>query len=269
MIPAAKNPYVQAWFTRYTRGYLRRSFHRVLLSGEPPVRPEGPVVVCLSHSSWWDMLLAFWLSEDVLGWDGYGPMDERQLRRYPILRRVGVFGVDRESLAGGREFLAYSRTLLSEGRRTLWITAQGAMVSSQARPVRFYSGVAHLVQALGDCHVVPAALDYEFWDEKRPEALVRFGAPRRLRAGEGPHRRVLLQELERDLEAEMDHLAAEMQTRDVSRFRVLLGSDGGISPVYDTLRRLSAGLRRERVEAEHGAVATPPRWGPAARREQP
>lgn len=265
MIPAQKNPYIERWFTGYTRKYLQRSFHRVLLSGELPDRGEGPVVVCMNHSSWWDMLLAFWLSRDVLGWDGYGPMDERQLRRYRILSRIGVFGVDRESLAGGRDFLAYARELLDGTDRALWITAQGELTSNDLRPVRFYSGIAHVVQAVGRCRVVPAALDYEFWDEKRPEVFVRFGPARQVEAGESFQRRALLRDLERSLEAEMDTLAGLRRTRDASNFRMLLGSSAGISPVYDGIRRLGARLRGGEYQAEHGAVTTPPRWGPAAR----
>ena len=50
-------------------------------------------------------------------------MDQRQLCRYPVLTRLGVFGVDRESLHGGREFLDYARGLLEGRQRALWITA--------------------------------------------------------------------------------------------------------------------------------------------------
>jgi 1-acyl-sn-glycerol-3-phosphate acyltransferase len=266
MIPECKQPLVERWFAGYTRRYLRRSFQRVLLLGELPETPPGPVVVCMSHSSWWDMLLAFWLSAERLGWDGYGPMDERQLRRYPILRRIGVFGVDRESLAGGREFLAYGRDLLAGRPRALWITGQGAMVAPDARPVRLYSGVAHLAHALGECHVVTAALDYAFWDEKLPEALVTFGPLRRY-GGDGP--RALLRRLEEDLEGGLDALGELRRARDPARCRVLLGGAGGISPTYDALRGLGARLRGERAPAAHGAVVTPPRWGPAAPPKEP
>lgn len=268
MIPAAKNRLVNAWFRRYVRRYLRRSFHQVLVAGELPSKPEGPVLVCLSHSSWWDMLIAYWASEELLGWDGYGPMDERQLRRYGILRRIGVFGVDRESLAGGREFLEYARDLAQEKQRALWITAQGAMISSETRPIRLYSGIAHLARALGQCSVITAALQYEFWDEKRPEIFLSFGSTRFVDGtAPGFSSKALLRALEADLTAQMDALAALRQQRDPSLFQVALASQGSISPTYDQLRRLAASVRGERMESEHGALATPPRWGPAGRKE--
>ena len=266
MIPARKNPYVDRWFRGYSRRYLQQSFHRILLAGDLPQAPDGPLIVCLNHSSWWDLLVAFWLCRDLLDWDGYGPMDERQLRRYGILTRIGVFGVERESLHGGREFLGYATSILAGRRRVLWITAQGAMLSNDVRPVRFYSGVAHLAQALGPCHVTTLALDYEFWDEKRPEVFLQFGPMRRVEAGEPVARRELLRGLEGELERQMDELAALRRQRDPSLFRVVLESGGGVSPVYDAWRRLNAWRHGEEYSREHGAVATPPRWGPAGRR---
>jgi 1-acyl-sn-glycerol-3-phosphate acyltransferase len=269
MIPAAKNRYVTAWFRGYVRRYLRQSFHRVLVAGELPATPEVPVLVCLSHSSWWDMLIAFWASHDLLGWDGFGPMDERQLRRYGILRRIGVFGVDRESLSGGREFLAYTRELAAGRQRAIWITSQGAMVSSEERPIRLYSGIAHLARAVGRCNIVTAAIQYEFWEEKRPEVFLSLSHPRLVDAtlpGFSP--KALLRELEGELEARMDVLAELRRQRDVSQFRVALSGQGGISPTYDWLRQMACRVRGERMAAEHGALATPPRWGPAGRRER-
>ncbi|MGV3720007.1 MAG: lysophospholipid acyltransferase family protein, partial [Actinomycetota bacterium] len=237
MIPASKNALLRTWFRGYVRRYLRRSFHRVLLLGDPPETPEGPLLVCLNHSSWWDLLICHWLSEELLGWDSYGPMDERQLRRYPVLRRLGAFGVDRESLEGARAFLRYSRALLAGRRRALWITAQGAMLSTSVRPIRLYSGMVRLARDLEQCSVTTLALDYEFWDDRLPEAFVSFSPVRRLTAVELRDPRRLQAELARRLETQMDELAAVRTRRDPSLFRVGLSSAQGISPAYDLIRR--------------------------------
>lgn len=266
MIPAAKNRWVDDWFQGYTRRYLRRSFHRILLMGELPEKPEGPVLICSNHSSWWDLLAAYWLSRDVLGWSGYAPMDERQLRRYSILRRIGIYGVDRERLSGGREFLDYSLSLLRGEDCALWLTAQGAMISNDVRPVRLYSGIAHLVKALGVCHVLTVAIDYEFWDEKRPELLIALGPLVSLSAGEDFSTRGFLHCMEERLEQLMDELDHARRQRDERLFQVALSSSSGISPVYDLGRRLGAAARGELPDNRHGAVASPPRYGPAHRR---
>ena len=266
MIPAQKHAYVERWFQDYAERYLRRSFHRVLLLGDLPERPPGPVLVCLNHSSWWDMLVSFWLSRAVLGWDCYGPMDRRQLARYPVLSRIGVFGVDRQSLQGGREFLEYAGILLAGQQRALWVTSQGAMVSNDRRPVRLYSGIARLACALPEAHVTTAVLDYEFWEDRLPEAFVRFGPVRREEPGTDAT--ALLDKLAATLEQEMDRLDAARRQRDPSLFRELLGGESSLSPVYDLFRRLKAGLRGRPFHPAHGAVKSAPLWGPAAEREK-
>ncbi|MCC2667895.1 MAG: 1-acyl-sn-glycerol-3-phosphate acyltransferase [Armatimonadetes bacterium] len=265
MIPAAKHPWVERWFRGYVRRYLRASFHRVLLVGEIPERPPGPLLVCMSHSSWWDVLLAFWLSREVLPVDSYGPMDQRQVERYRILTRIGVFGVDRETLDGGRDFVCYAQELLEGKDRALWITAQGAMVSPDLRPVRLYSGIGQVARQLDSCHVCTVALDYVFWDEKRPEVLVHFGEPFPVTGGRGMAVRPLLRDLEQRLETSLDLLAAVRTSRDPSRCQVLLHGRSGISPVYDSIRHSIARLRGQPLEASHGARLTPPRWGPSSR----
>lgn len=264
MLPARKNRLVQWWFRGYVRNYLRRSFHRVFLHGELPVTPPGPLLVCMNHSSWWDMLMAFWLSSELLGWDAYGPMDERQLRRYQILRSIGVFGVDRESLGGAREFLNYSKDLLAGNRRAIWITAQGAMVSHEVRPVRLYSGISRLAQAVENCWVTTLALQYEFWDEKRPEVFVSFAPVRSVAIHNARQGRTLLNELSAQLERQLDELSSLRQLRDPACFRVGLTAPSGISPVYDALRSIGTRVRGQQWEAEHSAIQTPPLWGPAA-----
>jgi 1-acyl-sn-glycerol-3-phosphate acyltransferase len=265
VIEARKNRWVDGWFRSYARRYLRRAFHRVLIAGEPPRLVDGPLLVCVNHSSWWDLLLGFWLSSQVLGWDSYAPMDQRQLERYPVLRRLGVFGIDRESLRGGREFLQYARRLMQGAPRALWITAQGAMASNDVRPLRLYSGIARLAESLPGCRVATVVLDYEFWDERLPEAFVSFGrvlsvGPR----GAG----ALLRELEETMEREMDGLDAVRRRRDSSLFREVLRGAGGISPAYDALRRLRAWSDGKAFEPAHGVLETPPRYGPARRPPQ-
>ena len=265
MIPAQKNRFVETWFQGYVHRYLRRSFHRMLISGDAPEIPDGPLIVCMSHSSWWDPLLAFWLSRELLGWDGYGVMEERQLRRYPLFTRIGAFGVERESLRGGREFLQYANGLLRGRRRALWLTVQGAMVSNAVRPLRFYSGVASLVQGLGTVHLTTVVLDYEFWNEKRPEAFVSFAPVLAVTAGPAFSRKAFLRDLEGRMEQQMEALADRQRQRDPSLFRIALAGGEGISPTYDALCRAGAWLRGTRYLGEHAAVATPPRWGPGRR----
>lgn len=269
MIPAKKSALIERWFFSYARRYVRRSFHAIHLLGEPPrfaaETPALPWLVCLNHSSWWDVLLGFCIGKELFGGDHYGVMDERQLRRYAFFARLGAIGVDRTSLTGAKEFLRYCETLFRGQPRALWITPQGEFASNYARPVRFQSGIGYLAERLGEFHLTTLAFHYEFWEERLPEAFVSFSPLTRVRVGADFDRKAFVQAQERLMESQLDALLACVQARDASIFRPYLRGSTGISPTYDLMRRLTARLKGERFTAEHGAIVTP-QWKEASRK---
>ena len=263
LIPASKSPMLERWFLRYTRGYLQRGLQAVHLFGEAPRFDDDgqtPLVVCMNHSSWWDVLTGFYVEHELFGWEAYTVMDARQLERYRFFRRLGVIGVDRSSIAGAKEFLRYAESLLKGRRRALWITPQGEWVSNHRRPIRFQSGLGHLASQLGSFHLARVTFHYEFWNDRLPEAFVFASAVEKIRVGSGGvDRRSFLREQEQALESQLDSLLSHVEARDSSVFRPMLRGKGGISPTYDTIRAASAKLKRESFAADHGQVITP-RW---------
>src|SRR5690348_11841343 len=83
------------WFAWYTRFYFRRHLHalRVLRGSQPQNLQGWPVIVCLNHPSWWDPLVAMTLARATFAGRGhYAPMDAAALEKYPIFKRIGMFG---------------------------------------------------------------------------------------------------------------------------------------------------------------------------------
>lgn len=270
MIPARKSLWVQRAFRAYNRRFLRRSFHRVLLDGDlTALQGDGktPLLLCLNHSSWWDLLLGILLDELLPEWDSYAPMDEGQLRRYPFFSRLGVIGVDRASLRGAREFVDYCRNLLCNQPRALWVTPQGEFTSNSVRPIRFQPGIGYVARTLGTFYISTVVFDYEFWSEKRPEAFISIRPSERIVVGPGFDRRAFVRTMERKMEGHLDALAALREHRDAQRFTTLLANNGLISPCYDAVRALSARLRGEPFARSHGEVVTP-RWRSLKHRER-
>ena len=99
--------------------------------------------------------------------------------------------------------------------------------------------------------VLPLAVEYPFWDESAPEALVRFGEPMILGnsvTAEIPEVQALLQAR---LSQAMDDLAEAAMSRDASRFEILLDGSAGVGGVYDGWRRLKAWRRGEKFDPAH------------------
>lgn len=259
MIPARRSEAVMRFFDLYVRRYLGRRFDGVRLWGPADVPTGMPLLCVMSHASWWDVLIGYYLARRVIRRESYAPMDEPQLRRYRILTRLGVYSVDRGSAAGLRAFLRYTAALLT-GERAVWITPQGEIVSNWKRPVRFQAGVGHLVRAAGQIAVIPVAVHYEFLEEARPEIFVRFGAVRRFPCGWDTPAEIT-QGLERDLEASLDRVLSDVTERTLDGYAVVLEGATSTSLVYDAVRSLRAWATGRPDPARHGDVVSDPRKG--------
>lgn len=187
MIPARKSGWFERLFAIYNRNLIARRFEGLRVAGLEYLRgrEQGtPLVLYANHSSWWDGLVAFQVGR-ACGLEQYAMMEERQLREYPFHRRLGAFGVVRESAREAVRSIEYAGGLLKETSRTLWIFPQGETLPNDARPLELYTGAARIVERVGVADTAPVAIRYEFLEDYRPEALVRVGAPGRVRVEAG------------------------------------------------------------------------------------
>ena len=247
---ATRAPLLLAAFRWYLHLLFWRRFSAVRLSrGGIPDRHAGrPLVIFTNHPSWWDPALFMLISPKLFpNRVGFGPMDAMQLQRYGLFKKFGVFGVE-NGPRGGAQFLHAARRGLSDPRAVLWITAEGAFRDARLRPVTLRPGLAHLARHVPDAVFLPMALDYVFWNESRPEALLRFGPPVQFAES-----RVAMahETLEAALTSAMDGLADESATRDAAHFLTLLNGTAGTSFLYDSWRRMKAWTRGQSFSARH------------------
>lgn len=251
-------------FARYARGYLGKSFHsiRMLRSGPAPVVGEAPLVVYCNHPAWWDPLVGLHLA--MTCWPErthYAPIDSEQLERYGFFSKLGFFGVERGTRAGARRFLETAAAILGAPGSALWITPQGRFGDPRERPPRLEPGIGHLARR-GDGLFVPLALEYPFWEEKLPEALVAFGEPIdavELSGWRGGDATAALAER---LGETQDRLAAAAVARDPAAFSVLLAGRSGMGGVYERFKRLVSRLGGKRFRRAHGSAEEADRGEP-------
>lgn len=186
MLPARRNPIVQAWFDGWCRRALRRHFYRLHLYPETPdawkpaaFDPAVPRLYVANHSSFWDgIVLNYVLRRFRRAQPLYCMIDAVQVRKHPFFRRIGGFSVDRANPRDARRTIDYAASLLRDESAAVVIFPQGRNEPNDVRPLRFESGVARLIEAVPHARVVPVALRYEFWLEQRAEAMLAFGAER-------------------------------------------------------------------------------------------
>ena len=268
------SPFLRWGFRRYLlggfpfrRGFLAKHFHAVRLLEPVPPPPVGKRVFFLNHPGWWDPLAAAALADRLApGRVPFAPIDAAALANYPIVGKLGLFGVERDSPAGARAFLHAAKAVLADPAADLWLTPQGRFVPPDERPIRFAPGLGHLLSRDPELTAVPVAVRYEFWAERLPELLLAVGEPvtradvledavRRGAAGgdrpgsAGDCSRYLAGRLG----ATLDELTAAAAARDPGRFRWLHGGSAGVSAGYDAVRRLAAALAGRPYAAEHGS----------------
>jgi 1-acyl-sn-glycerol-3-phosphate acyltransferase len=246
------SPRLCRWFAWYVSGYLRRHFNAVrLLKGAlPPEETGAPSVFYLNHPGWWDPLVSLHLARTFFPRQhSFGPMDAGALQKYGILKRLGFFPLERGSPGGARRFLRTAGAILSRQDHALWLTPQGRFTDVRERPVRFEAGLGHLAARLPEVRFIPLALEFVWWQERSPEALVAFGPPVALPAGQPAA--VIQLHLENALAACQDQLAAASVLRQPSQFRTLLSGRAGVGGVYDLWRRLCARFRGQKFTAHH------------------
>jgi hypothetical protein len=226
---------------------------RIALDGLPPAL-NGPTVFYANHPSWWDpIVLLIVIRSCYPAWRFHGPIDDRALQRYPWLERFGLFGIEPGSVAGTRRFLQIGTTLLARPLTGVAITAQGEFTDVRKRPLELKRGLTRLLEQNPSAVAIPVALEYPFWDERLPEALVRFGT-HRIAAPE--HTRDSLHAaLETGLEATIDDLAATSLARDPDDFTCLLQGRRGVGLLQDLPHRLRALLKGQAFDPAHSAIA--------------
>jgi 1-acyl-sn-glycerol-3-phosphate acyltransferase len=247
LIPATPREGFARVFTWYTRRLLRKRFHRVHAT---PRTLEllremnafaGPAVMCCTHSSWWDPLVALLFQRERMPLrQHYSPIEAEQLARFRFFRKLGLFGIDPDdprSLAAMAEYIDELRQ--RNPRFTLGITPQGRFADPR-EPIRLRPGAAAIATRLPEVRVLVAAIEYAFWQDSRPSVFVdAIEVPAPVPASTaGWHR---------NISAHMQHAADELSrlviARDAEPFAVVVGPGLGTATSVNPLHGLWLRLR--------------------------
>jgi hypothetical protein len=90
VIAAKRNLAFSWWFSRVARDRIYRTFGRVWIEGvENLTVPNGESLMMIAnHLSWWDPLVAIWLTNLVAPCESYAMMNAANLKRPEILGQV-------------------------------------------------------------------------------------------------------------------------------------------------------------------------------------
>jgi len=220
----------------YTNLLLRKTFNGIHIKGEENFLNRDkniPSVIFLNHSNWWDAIIPFYLSYSVWNVDGYAFMDFKQLQKYKFFRRIGVFSVDRESGRESMKSLGYALELLKNKDTVLWIFPQGELLHWNVRPVVFEHGLSYMLSKCGKINLIPAAVNYEFLMEQRPEIFISVSEP--VNPDNAIPRRVMSENLSGIMEKMLDEQKSVIVSGNTGGYRTLMKGKKSKNKILDRI----------------------------------
>ena len=180
MLEAKKSVWFERIFSIYNRHLLKRRFHSLQVSGSAFLKNKDrqlPLIIYANHSSWWDGLV-LWEIIRSLDFEFYVMMELKQLRKLFLFRRLGAFSVVRENPRQAVKSINYAAELLrNDSNRSVIIFPQGEILPNDVRPLRFFNGLARIIEKTRRCSAVPVALRFEVAGHFKPEIYLKIGAP--------------------------------------------------------------------------------------------
>jgi chlorobactene lauroyltransferase len=180
MLTAKKSRWFEKVFALYNRNLFKRRFGSLRTANLEFLRDRDrrrPLIIYANHSSWWDGLAAFEISR-ATALDPFIMMEEKQLKKLFLFRRLGAFSVKRENPKDALKSIRYAADILRErDNRALWIFPQGEILPNDQRPLNFFNGISRIIEKLEICTAVSMAIRYEFLKGYKPEIFVKAGVP--------------------------------------------------------------------------------------------
>ncbi len=183
-----------------------------------------PTILFAPHSNWWDGIVFYNITHRIFHKEIRLMIEE--LNRFPLLSKGGAYSVNKKSAQSAMQALKYSVDLVGDLRNILCIFPQGIIRPPHYRPVEFQTGLAYIAQnavkRYGRVNLIPAAFDYVFFRDNRPEVVVDFGKRIEFNKDNIPSdRKELNHILEKALEQTCDEQMYEISHGDVSQYNIL------------------------------------------------
>jgi len=224
MLETKKSKWFENLFAIYNRNLLKRRFHSIQVSGLENLifkNPPTPFVIFANHSSWWDGLVVLEILRRY-DFESYVMMEEKQLKKLFLFRRLGAFSVVRENPREAVKSINYAVNLLKvNSDRTVLIFPQGEILPNDIRPLQFYSGISRIIEKVGKCFAVPMALRYEFLGNFKPEIYVKINTPEHFTNLDGINTKNSTRRLSETLTGTLDDLKTDVVSKNTANYEKL------------------------------------------------
>jgi len=159
----------------YTKIFLGLFFRNIRYIGEADQNKNLPVLMIANHFSWWDGFFQILLNEKSFKKRYHFMMLEEELRKNPILRKIGASSIEKGSRSAF-DSLKYLVEVIQKPENLFLFFPQGKIQSIYTEDFKFEKGALNYVQkkATNEFQFVfnVNLIDYSAF--KRPELSIYF-----------------------------------------------------------------------------------------------
>ena len=176
MIKASHKKWARFLFNPYCDWLLKRNFSQFLrVNNYPHLSPELPLIITPNHISWWDGFFIDYLARRFINRRGFILMLEEQLSRYWFFQNLGAFSIDPTHLKKITETVQYVHNVLHDNKNFVILYPQGEIEPYEMRPLALKRGLTLFLKATSEVQVLLVAFKIQYYNQKRPSLLVKFG----------------------------------------------------------------------------------------------
>ncbi|MGG1696130.1 lysophospholipid acyltransferase family protein [Bacillus zhangzhouensis] len=227
-------------FSLYLERYLlHKHFRFVMMKGTVDPKEKLPVLYLANHSSWWDGLIIFLLTEKASELDHYMMMEEKQLKQYAFFRKLGAFPVHKEKLKSVKQSLMTAKESMQSGA-AVWLFPQGKIMHQDMRPLELEGGASFLVRQFEQVVIKPVTLQYTFNQFQKPTVSVVFGEDALVSGGllrSKEATRMLGDMLEKQLNSHQAQVIADPDFSTNEEFRQVTRTSRSTSDAFDSFKK--------------------------------
>lgn len=233
MKKARKNKHVIRGFRLYnTYWLLKRSFSGIYVKGNFQ-KNHTSALILVNHSSWWDGLITFYLSETICPFDSYAMMSEQGLDAFPFFNKIGAFSVDTTSATSVRHALRYSTQLLAE-EKAVWMFPQGEEQPLEKRPLAFQPGGAFIIKQAPPIPVYFVTYYFVMAGEQKPRLYIDITLAYYSDTAKQEKRHELNLQLEDKLTSQLDRQRQQIAHSQLEEYSTLLTGYRSVSDWFTT-----------------------------------
>lgn len=177
MIKAEHNFFAQLIFNPYIKRLLKKNFsHFYLINEFPKIARHKKLIVTPNHFSWWDGFFIDYLFKNFSERKLHIMMLEEQLKRYWFFKKLGAYSISPNSTKSIIETAEYTKEILRDTNNFVVYYPQGKIEPFDTERMNLQNGLKYFIpQNEADAVILPIAFKIQFYEEKIPEIVVRFG----------------------------------------------------------------------------------------------